>query len=104
MIDLAGIEAARQRIAPHVRRTPTLAYTQQKDGATDRASVIMKLELVQAAGSFKARGAMNRLLTLDEAQLARGIVTASGGNHGIAVAHAARALGMSADVFVPRTT
>ena len=57
MIDLAGIEAARQRIAPHVRRTPTLAYTQQKDGATAAASVIMKLELVQAAGSFKARGA-----------------------------------------------
>lgn len=79
MIDLAAVEAARQRIAPHIRKTPTLRYTQLSTGAPQGLDVTLKLELLQAAGSFKARGAMNRLLTLSESQLGRGIVTASGG-------------------------
>lgn len=93
MIDLADIEAARRRITPHIRKTPTLAYTQLKDGGAGGVSVTLKLELLQAAGSFKARGAMNRLLTLSESQRARGIVTASGGNHGLAIARSAHVLG-----------
>jgi threonine dehydratase len=101
MIELAEIEAARQRIAPHVRNTQTLAYAQQKDGPTSAASVVMKLELLQAAGSFKARGAMNRLLTLDSAQLERGIVTASGGNHGLAIARSAHVMKAAAQIFLP---
>lgn len=82
MIDLAAIEAARQRIAPHIRKTPTLRYAQLSTGAPQGLDVTLKLELLQAAGSFKARGAINRLLTLSDRQLGRGIVTASGGNHG----------------------
>lgn len=101
MIELADIEAARQRIAPHVRKTPTLAYAQQKDGSTSAASVVMKLELLQAAGSFKARGAMNRLLSLSSAQLERGIVTASGGNHGLAIARSAHVMKAAAQIFLP---
>ncbi|MFY8154361.1 MAG: threonine ammonia-lyase [Hyphomicrobiales bacterium] len=63
--------------------------------------VTLKLELLQAAGSFKARGAMNRLLTLSESQLRRGIVTASGGNHGLAIARSAHVLGAQAQIFLP---
>jgi len=101
VIDLADIEAARQRIAPHIRKTPTLAYTQLKDGGAGGVSVTLKLELLQAAGSFKARGAMNRLLTLSEGQRGRGIVTASGGNHGLAIARSAHVLGARAQIFLP---
>jgi threonine dehydratase len=101
VIDLADIEAARLRIAPHIRKTPTLAYTQLKDGGANGVSVTLKLELLQAAGSFKARGAMNRLLTLSESQRGRGIVTASGGNHGLAIARSAHVLGARAQIFLP---
>ena len=101
MIDLADIEAARGRITDHIRKTPTLAYTQLKDGGADTLSVTLKLELLQAAGSFKARGAMNRLLTLSEGQRGRGIVTASGGNHGLAIARSAHVLGARAQIFLP---
>lgn len=101
MIDLADIEAARRRIAPHIRKTPTLAYTQLKDGGAGGMSVTLKLELLQAAGSFKARGAMNRLMTLSEGQRDRGIVTASGGNHGLAIARSAHVLGARAQIFLP---
>lgn len=101
MIDLAAIEEARTRIAPYIRKTPTLRYGQLKDGDTNGLDVTLKLELLQAAGSFKARGAMNRLLTLTEAERARGIVTASGGNHGLAIARSAKVLGASAKIFLP---
>jgi threonine dehydratase len=101
VIDLADIEAARLRIAPHIRKTPTLAYTQLKDGGAGGVSVTLKLELLQAAGSFKARGAMNRLLTLSDTQRGRGIVTASGGNHGLAIARSAHVLGARAQIFLP---
>ena len=62
MITLADIEAARDRIAPHVRRTPILEASLARDPIPLQASVVMKLELNQVTGSFKARGAMNRLL------------------------------------------
>lgn len=101
MIELADIEAARRRITPYTRKTPTLAYAQLKDRGLGDVSVTLKLELLQAAGSFKARGAMNRLLTLSESQLRRGIVTASGGNHGLAIARSAHVLGAQAQIFLP---
>ena len=62
MIDLAAIEVARERIAPHIRRTPVMALTQAKEPPLVSADVILKLECLQVTGSFKARGAMNRLL------------------------------------------
>ena len=91
----AEIEAAAGRIAPHVRRTPVIAT--QLPGL-DRA-VEFKLEQLQHTGSFKARGAFNTLLSGPVP--AAGVVAASGGNHGAAVAHAARALGHPARIFVP---
>ena len=96
----AEISAAARRIAPHVRVTPVIAVE------CAQRTVELKLEFLQVSGTFKARGAFNRLLAAREQGQAlpeAGIVAASGGNHGIAVAHAARALGVAAHIFVPET-
>jgi threonine dehydratase len=90
------IRAAARRIAPWVRTTPCL------DLIACERSLCLKLEYLQASGTFKARGAFNRLLSGPIPPA--GVVAASGGNHGIAVAHAARALGVRATVFVPQST
>jgi threonine dehydratase len=94
------IEAAARRLGDRVRRTPVLAVTADDLGLP--VPVTLKLELLQHTGSFKARGAFHRVLAADEAP-AR-VVAASGGNHGVAVAHVGRALGIEAEVFVPATT
>ena len=94
------IEAAGARIAPFVRRTPVMRMAGADLGL--EMPLILKLELLQATGSFKPRGAFNRMLSA--AVPAAGVVTASGGNHGAAVAYAARALGHPAEVFCPVPT
>src|SRR5919206_1305204 len=95
-ITRAGIEAAHVRIAPQIRRTPvwTLPKAFGHDGP-----VSLKLEFLQHAGSFKARGAFNTLLSRPVP--AAGVAAASGGNHGAAVAYAAKKLGVKARIFVP---
>ncbi len=98
--DQAAIHAAAHRIAPHIRRTPLLRLAAADlGGASD---IILKLELLQASGSFKPRGAFNRMLSATLP--AAGVIAASGGNHGAAVAYAARALGVPAEIFVPEIT
>ncbi len=92
----SDIRLAHQRIAPHLRRTPILDIASPIAGAPP---VSLKLESLQHSGSFKARGAFNNLLTRPAP--AAGCATASGGNHGAAVAYAARELGVRARVFVP---
>ncbi len=96
-VNRASIETAAGRIAPHVRRTPVMEI----DGATLGLSfpVLAKLELLQLSGSFKARGAFNNLIS--GAPPAAGVVTLSGGNHGLATALAASRLGTPARIFVP---
>jgi len=89
------IEAAAQRIAGHAHRTPTLTT----DGFGLGYPIELKLEHMQHTGSFKARGAFNTLLSCDVPPA--GLVAASGGNHGAAVAFAAKALGHTAAIFVP---
>ncbi|MDF2811541.1 MAG: pyridoxal-phosphate dependent enzyme [Microvirga sp.] len=101
MITLDDILAARTRIAPFVRRTPILPATQMRDGRGVDGRVTLKLEHLQVAGSFKARGAMNRIKTLPAEKLARGLVTASGGNHGLAIARSAHVAGIPAQIFLP---
>lgn len=86
-VTLADIQAAAERIAGRVRRTPMLEAVALKDPPTP-ARLLLKLENLQVIGAFKARGATNALLSLDDDQVARGIITASGGNHGLAVAYA----------------
>ena len=101
IVGIADIEAARERIAPYVRRTPVTPFVHLKDPAPTDAKVTLKLECLQVTGSFKARGAMNRLLGTPKAETRNGIVTASGGNHGLAVARTAYAAGVPAAIFVP---
>jgi threonine dehydratase len=100
MVTRSDIEAAAARLAALVRQTPVI----EVDGASLslNCSVKLKLELLQHTGSFKARGAFNRLLTATIPNC--GVITASGGNHGAAVAYAAQTLGVNAEIFVPAGT
>ena len=93
---------AATRIADHIRHTPlrrSAAFSEELG-----AEVFFKLENHQATGSFKLRGATNRLLTLSDEQRARGCVAASSGNHGAAVACAMQKLGVNGIIFVPEQT
>ncbi|TCC26114.1 threonine/serine dehydratase [Kribbella sindirgiensis] len=96
-VSLDDVQQAAERIAGRVRRTPVIEVA---------PGLTFKLELLQHTGSFKPRGAFNRLLTAkDSGELTgQGIVAASGGNHGLAAAYAARELGVPARIFVPETT
>lgn len=97
MIGRPEIEAAAARVAPHVRRTPVIELDPTTLGTP--APIVLKLECLQHTGSFKPRGAFNRILSA--AVPAAGVIAASGGNHGLAVAYAARKLGHRAEIFVP---
>jgi threonine dehydratase len=98
--DLRRSEIARvhEIIRPHVRHTPVL-HTNGRDVGLDPFPLTLKLEFMQHAGSFKARGAFTNLLTRPIPPA--GVVAASGGNHGVAVAYAAMRLGIPAKIFVP---
>jgi threonine dehydratase len=98
LIDCDRIAAVEPIIRPYVRRTPIIELAGSELGA-ECASVTLKLELLQHSGSFKARGAFANLLLRDVP--ASGVVAASGGNHGAAVAYAAMRLGRPAKIFVP---
>src|SRR5689334_24381776 len=97
---LADLEAARGRLAGIARMTP-LYGSETLSRLTDRP-VFLKEENLQRTGSFKIRGAVNRLATLTDPERAAGVVAASAGNHGQAVAWAAREAGISATIFVPQ--
>jgi len=92
------VEAAADRLGRRIRRTPSVVLDSRPFGTP----VALKLELLQHTGSFKARGMLNRLLTADLPAGSR-VVAASGGNAGLAVAYAARELGLTAHIVVPVT-
>ena len=105
-LDLDGalrrVRAASERIAPFVRHTPTVySYTFSESAGRD---VYLKLENLQRTGSFKARGALNKLLELAPAERERGLVAASAGNHAQGVALAAKLLGVRATIVMPEQT
>ncbi len=97
-IERSEVLAAAELIRPHVRETPVLALDAAELGLGD-FPLWAKLELLQHAGSFKTRGAFTNLLT--RVAPPAGVVAASGGNHGAAVAYAARKLSIPATIFVP---
>jgi threonine dehydratase len=97
-IDRAAIERAEGLIRPYVRRTPVIEVD-GSDFGLDSSSLVLKLESLQHSGSFKARGAFANLLMRDVPPA--GVVAATGGNHGVAVAYAAMRLGTPARVFAP---
>ena len=90
---------AESRIRPHVRETP-LVHSPSLSEASG-TEVWLKCENLQVTGSFKVRGAMNRVLALSDEERRGGVVAASSGNHGVAVAHAGAALGIPVTVYVP---
>lgn len=104
-LDLAAFAAAAERIASRIRRTPTLSLVDDvPPRPADRACAEpahLKLECLQVTGAFKARGALHAALRRSADERARGLVTASGGNHGLGVAFAAHALGVAATVVLP---
>lgn len=97
----ADVEQAVVRIRPHVRETPLEeSFLLSQEG---EARVFLKMETGQVSGSFKARGAFNKLLSLNVAEREAGIVTASTGNHALATAHALAILGLHGEIFLPAT-
>ena len=98
-LDHTAVLAAAARIAPHAHRTPVLRSASLD--ALAGASLHFKCENLQRSGAFKFRGACNAVMALDDATAARGVVTHSSGNHGAALALAARVRGIPAHVVVP---
>jgi threonine dehydratase len=96
-----AVAAAEGRIRQYVRETPVEASPALSERSG--AHVTLKLEQLQHTGSFKVRGAMHRLVRLTPAQRERGVVAASSGNHGVAVAYGGHALGVPVTVYVPRS-
>src|SRR5262245_11849915 len=97
-IDRDAIAAAAARLRPYVRTTPIVELDGREAGLPE-CSIVLKLEQLQHGGSFKARGAFANLLLRDIPTA--GVVAASGGNHGVAVALAASRLRIPAKIFVP---
>ena len=100
MISRTEIQDAGRRIATRVRRTPVMALEEKAFGID--AQIFFKLECLQHTGSFKPRGAFNFILSSNIGEA--GVIAASGGNHGAAVAYAAHKLGHRAEIFVPVIT
>jgi threonine dehydratase len=99
VVSAAMVQEAAERIAGRARRTPVIDWSVRAQSG--RVEVTLKLELLQHVGSFKPRGAFNRILSAPA--LPETVVAASGGNHGLAVAYAAHELGIRAAVYVPVT-
>lgn len=102
---LTDVQRARTRLLPHVLKTPSWTWQGHRVEACKPAgaTVTLKLELLQHTGSFKVRGALLAALALDDGARARGVTAVSGGNHAMAVAHAARAIRSHAKVVMPKT-
>lgn len=102
IISINDIWRAATRIAPYIKRTPTLidTYLSERLGT----NVYLKHELLQRTGAFKVRGAFNKMLQLTFEERSRGVVAASAGNHAQAVAYAAKILGLGAVVLMPENT
>ena len=107
-VTIDDVHASARRIEGRVRRTPllpaTLAHNPLPGNLDLNADLNLKLECLQVSGSFKARGAMSKLTTLDDAAKARGLITASGGNHGLGVAYAGHSAGVPVTIYLPGNT
>lgn len=101
-LTLLDLMAAARRITGAVRRTPTLEARCLKDAPQELGALYLKLELLQVTGSFKVRGAVNKLRALPPGAAERGLVTASSGNHGLAVAYVGFMARIPTTIFLPR--
>ncbi len=100
-LTMRDIYSARARIAPIARKTPLISSPELSESTG--SEIALKLECLQETGSFKPRGAANKLLSLDPGVRRRGVITVSSGNHGRAVAYVAHRLGLRAVVCIPET-
>jgi threonine dehydratase len=98
-LDLIAIRAAHERIRAYIKRTPVLTSSRMDEASG--ASLFFKCENFQKIGAFKARGATNAVFSLDDATAPRGVATHSSGNHGAAVARAAKLRGIPAHIVMP---
>jgi threonine dehydratase len=98
-LDLDSIRAAHERIRPYINRTPVLTSSRLNEASG--ASLFFKCENFQKIGAFKTRGATNAVFSLDDATARRGVATHSSGNHGAALARAAKLRGISAHIVMP---
>ena len=98
LVNRERIEAVERLIRPYIRRTPVIEID-GRDFDLDSGAMVLKLELLQHSGSFKVRGTFANLLMREVPKA--GVVAASGGNHGVAVAYAARRLNVPAKIFLP---
>jgi threonine dehydratase len=98
-LDLDKIRAAQERIRPYIKRTPVLTSSRLDEASG--AALFFKCENFQKVGAFKARGATNAVFTLDDATAGRGVATHSSGNHGTALARAAKLRGIPAHIVMP---
>ena len=104
LIELKDIQAAQQGLVGYVRRTPLIEANPVKQSIGGVRNLYLKLENLQVTGSFKARGAVNKLFSLSAEQVAHGIVTASGGNHGLGVAYAGWLAKVATTIYLPHNT
>lgn len=104
MIDLQDIQAAQVRIHNYIRHTPMMEAKPVKQPICQAGTLYLKLECLQICGSFKARGAVNKLLSIPPEQLERGLVTATGGNHGLGVAYAGWLAKVPVTIYLPQST
>jgi threonine dehydratase len=104
LIELKDIQAAQQKLVGYVRRTPLIEANPVKQSIGGVRNLYLKLENLQVTGSFKARGAVNKLFSLSAEQVAHGIVTASGGNHGLGVAYAGWLAKVATTIYLPHNT
>src|SRR5215813_14142546 len=98
-LDLGVVRAAHERILPYVHRTPVLISSRLDEASS--ASLFFKCENFQKIGAFKARGATNAVFALDDETVRQGVATHSSGNHGAAVARAAKLRGIPAHIVMP---
>ncbi len=103
-MELQDIQSAHARIRGYIRRTPLMEARPARRVACQAQALYLKLESLQITGSFKARGAVNKLLSLSSEQIARGLVTASGGNHGLGVAYAGWLSKAPVTIYLPYGT
>src|SRR5688572_24348537 len=98
MFTIVDVQAARERITGRLHHTPLLSAS--RIGAPHGIALTLKCESLQKTGSFKARGALNAILALDDAERERGVITVSAGNHAQALAWAAASAGVKATVVM----
>src|ERR1700719_2739430 len=101
-LDLDSVRAAHERIRPHIKRTPVLTSSRLNEASG--ASLFFKCENFQKIGAFKARGATNAVFALDDATSKHGVATHSSGNHGTALARAAKLRGIPAYIVMPKNS